>query len=113
MCEWRMGQSQVDIPFQYTYSCLRLILFLFKDCIMMPICACSVCDKCARAALTEAKNNNKNNTCPACGTPDNSPEDLIPCRKVRLKVNEFKRKNGSSRVKKSALNVHYLVYIIV
>ena len=74
---------------------------LFKDCIMMPMCACSVCDECARAALTEAENNN--NACPACGTPDNSPEDLIPCRKVREKVNEFKSKNtGAAKVKAEA-----------
>ena len=64
---------------------------------MMPMCACSVCDGCARAALTEADNNN--NACPACGEPDNSPEDLIPCRKVREKVNEFKSKSsGAAKV---------------
>ena len=67
-------------------------LVLLKDCIMMPMCACSVCHECARVTLTEAENNN--NACPACGTPDNSPEDLIPCRKVRERVNVFKSKNS-------------------
>ena len=64
---------------------------------MMPMCACSICDECARAALTEAENNN--NACPSCGEPDNSPEDLIPCRKVREKVNEFKSKMNSGAAK--------------
>ena len=72
-------------------------LFFLQDCIMMPMCACSVCDGCARAALTEAENNS--NACPACGEQDNSPEDLIPCRKVREKVNEFKAKNSGAAAK--------------
>ena len=71
--------------------------FFLQDCIMMPMCACSICDECARAALTEAENNN--NACPSCGEPDNSPEDLIPCRKVREKVNEFKSKMNSGAAK--------------
>ena len=82
---------------------------LFQDCIMMPMCACSVCDECARTALTEAENNN--NACPACGEPDNSPEDLIPCRKVRERVNDFKSKNSGAaaakvRRKKRAHNIY-------
>ena len=75
----------------------RLKSLFLQDCIMMPMCACSICDECARAALTEAENNN--NACPSCGEPDNSPEDLIPCRKVREKVNEFKSKMNSGAAK--------------
>ena len=76
----------------------RLKSLFLQDCIMMPMCACSICDECARAALTEAENNN--NACPSCGEPDNSPEDLIPCRKVREKVNEFKSRNTGAAAAK-------------
>ena len=62
---------------------------LLRDAVMMPNCACSMCDECARDALI----NSDDNACPSCGEPDNSPEDLIPWRQIRDKVNGSSRKS--------------------
>ena len=55
---------------------------ILQDAIMMPICACPMCDECARDSLIESETS----TCPACGEPDNSPDDLIPWRQMRDRV---------------------------
>ncbi len=54
---------------------------LLRDAVMTPVCACAICDECARNALTETDNDG--NACPACGEKDNSPDELIPWRKIR------------------------------
>ncbi len=74
---------------------------LFKDAVMMPSCACCMCDECARDALTKDENLQKE--CPACGEPDNSPDDLIPVRQTREEVKKFrndKSNNASDESKK-------------
>ncbi len=61
---------------------------LFKDAVMMPSCACCLCDLCARDALI--KEENVKNECPVCDEPDNSPDDLIPVRQTREEVKKFR-----------------------
>eukprot|EP00094_Tigriopus_californicus_P009686 TCALIF_09337-PA protein Name:"Similar to RBBP6 E3 ubiquitin-protein ligase RBBP6 (Homo sapiens)" AED:0.25 eAED:0.26 QI:0/0/0/0.66/1/1/3/0/608 len=65
---------------------------LLRDCIMMPECACEMCDECARNALIESEEN----TCPVCGKSKNSPDELIPWRGKRDKVNKFKNSMGAA-----------------
>ena len=67
---------------------------LLKDAIMMPECACTLCDECARESLLREENTK--NECPLCSEPNNSPDDLIPSRKDRDAVNKFKNSTGVS-----------------
>lgn len=61
---------------------------LLKDAVMMPSCACEMCDECARDALI--KEENVNNECPVCGEQDNKPDEIIPVRGTREKVRKFR-----------------------
>ena len=66
----------------------------------MPTCACSVSHECISRPPTGLGEVEKdNNASPACGTPDNSPEDLS--------ADEFKSKyNSTSKVKYGDLQLH-------
>ena len=68
----------------------------------MPTCACSVSHKCVSGPHTGLMEVEKyNNASPACGTPDNSPEDLS--------ADEFKSKyNSTSKVKYGDLQMSLL-----
>ena len=72
---------------------------LFKDAVMMPSCACTLCDECARDALTKDENSTK--ACPVCGEPDNSPDDLIPVRQVRDQVRKFRNSHSKQTEEQS------------
>ena len=61
---------------------------LMKDAVMMPSCGDSMCDECARDALIKEENTKKE--CPICQEPDNSPDELIPVRKIREDVKKFR-----------------------
>ena len=71
---------------------------LMKDAVMMPSCGDSMCDECARDALIKEENTKKE--CPICGEPDNSPDELIPVRKIREDVKKFR----SAHMKDAELN---------
>ena len=64
---------------------------LIKDAVMMPSCACCLCDECARESLINE--DNTKNECPVCSEPDNSPDDLIPVRQTREEVKKFRNTN--------------------
>ena len=61
--------------------------WLLEDAVMLPCCAVSVCERCARRQL--AKSGGK---CPLkdCGASDTSEEDLIPNRRLRSKAQEYR-----------------------
>ena len=48
---------------------------LLSDAVMMPCCAGSACDDCARTGIIESEGSR----CPVCGDTAN-PEELIPYR---------------------------------
>ena len=54
---------------------------LLSDAVMMPCCAGSACDDCARTGIVESEGCK----CPMCGDMAN-PEELIPYRMYREKV---------------------------
>lgn len=61
---------------------------LIKDAVLCPESACEMCDECARETLIREENTN--NECPVCQSPNVSPDDLIPSRKTRLAVQKFR-----------------------
>ena len=62
---------------------------LLKDAVMMPCCAGSACDECGRNGILESEGNK----CPVCGEAAN-PEELIPYRLFRDKVDKFRNSTG-------------------
>ena len=69
---------QVDIPSELLCPICHELL---TDAVMMPCCAGSACDECARNEIIE----NEGGKCTVCGEVAN-PEELIPYRLFREKV---------------------------
>ena len=63
---------------------------LLSDAVMMPCCARSACDDCARTGIIESEGCK----CPLCGDVAN-PEELIPYRMYRDKVSQLRAVAGS------------------
>jgi len=65
---------------------------LLKDAVMMPCCAGSACDECARNGIIDSEGSR----CPVCGDVAN-PEELIPYRLFRDKVDKFRNQTGYTK----------------
>ena len=70
--------SQVAVPEELLCPICKELLC---DAVMMPCCAGSACDDCARNGIIESEGSK----CPVCGDVAN-PEELIPYRMYREKV---------------------------
>ena len=70
--------SQVAVPEELLCPICKELLC---DAVMMPCCAGSACDDCARNGIIESEGSK----CPVCGGVAN-PEELIPYRMYREKV---------------------------
>ena len=70
--------SQVTVPDELLCPICKELL---TDAVMMPCCAGSACDDCARTGIVESEGSK----CPVCGDVAN-PEELIPYRMYREKV---------------------------
>ena len=86
-----LTKDSVDLKIPEHLQC-QVCRDLLKDAIMMPECACTMCDECARESLLSQENTK--NECPLCSEPNNSPDDLIPSRKDREAVTKFKNSTG-------------------
>lgn len=76
---------------------------LFKDAVMMPCCAQAVCDECARNFLIH-EDNPEGKCVLACEDESKiSPEDLIPNRSLRNKVNDFRNSHHGKIGEKKAI----------
>jgi len=65
---------------------------LLKDAVMMPCCAGSACDECARNGIIDSEGSR----CPVC-TDVANPEELIPYRLFRDKVDKFRNQTGYTK----------------
>lgn len=65
---------------------------LLKDAVMMPCCAGSACDECARNGIIDSEGSR----CPVCADVAN-PEELIPYRLFRDKVDKFRNQTGYTK----------------
>ena len=73
-----MTRAQVSVPAELLCPICGELL---SDAVMMPCCAGSACDDCARTGIIESEGSR----CPVCGDTAN-PEELIPYRLFRDKV---------------------------
>eukprot|EP00088_Acartia_fossae_P044309 TRINITY_DN4699_c0_g1_i11.p1 TRINITY_DN4699_c0_g1~~TRINITY_DN4699_c0_g1_i11.p1 ORF type:complete len:400 (-),score=62.29 TRINITY_DN4699_c0_g1_i11:188-1387(-) len=89
----RPAAPKIQIPDELTCKVCKEIL---TDAVMMPCCGEVACDECARDGII---NSDKAN-CPICQEAGVSPEDMIPYRLVREKVDKFLNQTGYSKQKK-------------
>ena len=80
---------QVQIPADLICPICKELL---KDAVMMPCCAGSACDECGRNGIIDSEGSR----CPVCGEQAN-PEELIPYRLFRDKVDRFRNQTGYSK----------------
>ena len=67
---------------------------LLSDAIMLPCCAVSTCDACARDALSLGiEEGTKNCPLEECASTDTSVDDLIPNRRLRQKASVLRKNN--------------------
>ena len=66
---------------------------LLKEVVLMPCCAGSACDSCARKGIV----NSGVSKCPVCDEEVATAEDLIPYRLIRDKVDKYCRNTGYAR----------------
>lgn len=84
------GEGGAPADFPEELSC-PLCRWLLEDAVMLPCCAASVCESCARERLAES-----GNKCPLkeCGASDTSQDDLIPNRRLRSKAGDYREKHA-------------------
>ena len=77
-----VAQVKEEVPEALQCAICRELL---RDAVMMPCCAVSACEDCARTGMIES--GGEEPRCPVCGAAA-IPEELIPSRMCREKVGD-------------------------